>query len=107
MQGEPGEAARKALFENMQLFTSLVGDLGLSEYMLPAKAAVRCCVIGGNSKVTSLSAELRKAGYDAKPILSPTVPRGRECLRFSLHAYNSEAEIREVLTILSGLLKQN
>ena len=106
MQGDPGKAAREALFKNMQLFTSLVGDLGLSEYMVPAKAAVRCCEIGGNSKVKSLSEELRLAGYDVKPILSPTVPRGRECLRFSLHAFNTEPEIREVLTILSALLKQ-
>jgi 8-amino-7-oxononanoate synthase len=106
MQGDPGKAAREALFKNMQLFTSLVGDLGLSEYMVPAKAAVRCCEIGGNSRVKSLSEELRLAGYDVKPILSPTVPRGRECLRFSLHAFNTEPEIREVLTILSALLKQ-
>jgi len=106
MQGDSGKAAREALFKNMRLFASLVRELGLSEYMVPAKAAVRCCEIGGNSKVKSLSAELRLAGYDVKPILSPTVSRGRECLRFSLHAFNTESEIREVLTILSGLLKQ-
>ena len=107
MLGEPGEAARKSLFKNMRLFDTVVADLGLSEHMVPARAAVRCCEIGGNSKVKELSGELRKAGYDVKPILSPTVPRGRECLRFSLHAFNSESEIREVLTILAGLLKQN
>lgn len=106
LEGNPGRAAREALFKNMRLFGALVGDLGLSEYMVPAKAAVRCCEIGGNPRVKSLSEELRQAGYDVKPILSPTVPRGRECLRFSLHAFNTESEIREVLTILSGLLKQ-
>ena len=107
MQKESGEGARGNLFKNIEIFTALVEELGLSEYMLPAKAAVRCCEIGGNSKVKSLSEQLRKAGYDVKPILSPTVPRGRECLRFSLHAFNSESEIREVLTILARLLKQN
>lgn len=107
IQGEAGEAARKSLLENMQSFDSLVENLGLSEHLVPARAAVRCCEVGGNSRVKQLSGELRKAGYDVKPILSPTVPRGRECLRFSLHAFNSESEIREVLTILARLLKQN
>ena len=107
IQGEAGEGARKSLFKNMQLFDSLVGELGLSEHLVPARAAVRCCEVGGNSRVKGLSGELRNAGYDVKPILSPTVPRGRECLRFSLHAFNTESEIREVLTILAGLLKHN
>jgi 8-amino-7-oxononanoate synthase len=105
IRGEAGEAARKALFKNMQSFDSLAGDLGLSEHMVPARAAVRCFVVGGNSRVKELSGELRNAGYDVKPILSPTVPRGRECLRFSLHAFNTEVEIREVLSILAKALK--
>jgi 8-amino-7-oxononanoate synthase len=107
MQGGDGEAARRALLKNIEIFKSLAAELGLSEYILPAKAAVHCCEIGGNSKVKALSSGLRKAGFDVKPILSPTVSRGRECLRFSLHAFNTESEIREVLTILAQLLKQN
>ncbi len=107
IQGNTGLAAREALFKNIQVFSQLVEDLGLSGYMIPAKAAVRCCEIGGNARVKSLSEGLRKAGYDVKPILSPTVTRGRECLRFSLHAFNTEPQIREVLTILARLLKQN
>lgn len=106
LQADAGAAARATLFKNMQGFSGFVADLGLSRYMLPAKAAVRCCEIGGNSRVKSLSAALRNAGFDVKPILSPTVPKGRECLRFSLHAFNTESQIREVLAILARLLKQ-
>ena len=106
LQGDPGKDAREALYKNMRLFSFLVEALGLSRHMVTAKAAVRCCEVGGNAKVKALSAGLRRAGYDVKPIFSPTVPLGRECLRFSLHAFNTESEIREVLTILSGLLKQ-
>jgi 8-amino-7-oxononanoate synthase len=107
LKGRPGEIARDALLSNIKFFDSLVDDLGLSQYMVPARAAIRCCVIGGNSNVKALSAGLRKAGYDVKPILSPTVPQGQECLRFSLHAFNTASEIREVLTILAQLLKHN
>ncbi len=106
LQGDAGKAAREALLKNIEVFASLEEAFGLTRYMVPANAAVRCCEIGGNSRVKLVSLELRKAGYDVKPILSPTVPKGRECLRFSLHAFNTESEISEVLTILAGLLKQ-
>ncbi|MFZ9003581.1 MAG: aminotransferase class I/II-fold pyridoxal phosphate-dependent enzyme [Robiginitalea sp.] len=105
IQADTGAAARNALLENIRVFSKWVEELELSGYMIPAKAAIRCCEIGGNTRVKTLSAELRKSGFDIKPILSPTVQKGRECLRFSLHSFNSEPQIREVLTILAGLLK--
>ena len=104
IQGQEGEAARTALFENTRHFSALVETLGLSPCMGNPRAAIHCCEVGGNARVKSLSAQLREAGYDVKPILSPTVARGKECLRFSLHAYNTEAQIREVLTILAQAL---
>lgn len=105
IQGDPGSVARASLLKNIHLFSDRIRELGLSDHMVPARAAVHCCEIGGNSRVKTLSEKLRDAGYDVKPILSPTVPRGRECLRFSLHAYNTPAQIREVLTILAQALK--
>jgi 8-amino-7-oxononanoate synthase len=61
-------------------------------------------VIGGNQKVKTISNQLQAEGFDVRPILSPTVPKGSERLRFCLHSYNTEAEISKSLSKLSELL---
>jgi 8-amino-7-oxononanoate synthase len=105
LKGSVGVSARAALQENIAYFQTCVADLGLLDYFIPALAAVHCCEIGGNARVRALADHLKEKGFDVKAILAPTVPRGHECLRFSLHAFNSTAQIREVLTILAEALK--
>jgi len=58
-------------------------------------------LIPGNKKVKGIAAALQKKGYQLKPILSPTVPKGKERLRFCLHSYNIKEEIAEVLHLLA------
>lgn len=55
----------------------------------------------GNELVKNLSEILLNNGFDVRPILSPSVKQGRECLRFSLHAFNAEEEIDELLELLA------
>jgi len=50
------------------------------------------------------AATLREKGFDARAILSPTVPEGRERLRICLHLYNTDQEIQQLTTALSELL---
>ena len=105
LEGPLGQSARESLAQNIRIFRTLTAELGLSDNFRNARAAIWCCEIGGNLRVKALAQVLRDAGFDVKPILSPTVPPGGECLRFSLHAYNTAAQIREVLTILAGELR--
>ncbi len=106
LKGGKGESAREALLENIQHFRSFVEEAGLRNYFRPALAAVHCCVIGGNARVGALADYLKRKGFDVKAIMAPTVPAGQECLRFSLHAFNTTAQINEVLTILAKALRQ-
>ena len=105
LSGPEGNRALESLRRNISLFTTGIKERGFTGYFPEAQAAIHCCEIGGNERVKALSTVLRGKGYDVKPILSPTVARGRECLRFSLHAYNTAEEIRGVLTILEQSLK--
>ncbi len=58
--------------------------------------------VGDGQKTKALSNSLASAGIDVKPILSPTVKRGKECLRICLHAFNTEDEIFHLLRHLSA-----
>ena len=106
LKGDLGADALERLNTNIDIFRRRQQDLGLSGYFIPARAAIQCCEVGGNEQVRMLAEDLQSMGYDVKPIRSPTVPRGRECLRFSLHAFNTEEEITRVLTILEKSLKK-
>ncbi|MCS6904987.1 MAG: 8-amino-7-oxononanoate synthase [Bacteroidia bacterium] len=58
--------------------------------------------VPGNEKATKLALYLQKNFIDARAILSPTVPAGKERIRFCLHAYNTPIEI----DLLFSLLKE-
>jgi 8-amino-7-oxononanoate synthase len=47
---------------------------------------------------------LQEKGFEVKAILSPTVPEGQERLRFCLHSYTTEQEMKSVLDELSRLI---
>ncbi|WP_416446166.1 aminotransferase class I/II-fold pyridoxal phosphate-dependent enzyme [Leeuwenhoekiella sp. A16] len=96
--------ALKKLPENIQFFIKKTDFLGLKSRFIAGKSAIQSAVIPGNSNVKMLSRKLNEAGFDVKPILSPTVPAGQERLRFCLHSYNTEQEISTVLKLLAELV---
>ena len=51
----------------------------------------------GNSQAKLLSHYLMHHGIDVRPILSPTVPKGKEQLRMTLHSFNTSAEVQHCL----------
>ncbi|GAA4425556.1 pyridoxal phosphate-dependent aminotransferase family protein [Pontibacter saemangeumensis] len=48
---------------------------------------------GGPGKLKALASFLQAEMFDVRPVLSPTVPQGRERLRVIVHAYNTTEEI--------------
>lgn len=86
---------------NIQHFNQQKMLLGLKPMFVYSKSAIQCAIIPGNNNVKSIASKIQQAGFDVKPILSPTVPEGQERLRFCLHSFNSEKEITEVLQLLA------
>ncbi|MBU2950463.1 8-amino-7-oxononanoate synthase [Tamlana agarivorans] len=95
----------QVLRQNIQFFKAELNKNKLQHLFIESTSAIQCCIISGNDKVKRIANHIRDKGFDVKPILSPTVSKGQERLRFCLHAYNSEAEISEVLNLLTKALK--
>jgi 8-amino-7-oxononanoate synthase len=91
--------ALKKLQENIAYFNQKGKELPF----IPSESAIHCYIVSGNEKVKKAAAVLQAAGFDVKPIVSPTVPEGKERLRICLHAYNSTEEIDKMIKILTGL----
>ena len=92
------------LKRNIIYFNQEKTQMGLKSLFVYSKSAIQCAIIPGNEKVKSIANQLQDKGFDVKAILSPTVPEGKERLRFCLHSYNSEKEISDVLQQLSLLV---
>jgi 8-amino-7-oxononanoate synthase len=88
----------------IDFFRQTLESLNLGPYFTNSTAAIHSCIIAGNARVKEASDQLKLKGFDVRPILSPTVPAGRERLRFCLHSYNSRPEILQVLTDLQQIL---
>lgn len=60
-------------------------------------------VIPGNDEVKYYSGVLKEHGFDVRPILSPTVPMGEERLRICFHTFNTEQEVKGMISLLIKL----
>lgn len=91
---------RSKLIRNIEFFKSELNRLGLtnSNYV-QSDSAIQCLIVPGNEHVKAMANNLQCEGYDVRPILSPTVPKDYERIRFCLHSFNTFDEI-------SGVLKQ-
>ncbi|WP_047417032.1 aminotransferase class I/II-fold pyridoxal phosphate-dependent enzyme [Cellulophaga sp. Hel_I_12] len=97
--------SRQKLKENITFFNAQIEVFGLDTQFIPSTSAIHCCVISGIEKVKKVSSYLQKEGFAVKPILSPTVAKGQERLRFCLHSYNTKKEITGVLRLLQTSIK--
>ena len=60
---------------------------------LESQTAIQAIVIPGNEAVKEVAARLQNKNLDIRPILYPTVPKGRERLRIVLHSFNTQDEL--------------
>ncbi len=96
---------RKELNQNILHFKNEILNNKLQNVFIESNSAIHCCIVSGNDKVKAVALKLEEKGFDVKPILSPTVPKTEERLRFCLHSYNFEKEISEVLSLLATYIR--
>src|SRR6185312_7787303 len=68
---------------------------------LESETPIQGVIVPGNAAVKQVAARLQEAGLDVRPIIYPTVEKGKERLRIVLHSFNTEDEVDR----LTGLLK--
>lgn len=100
------EEAFKFLSKNMALQRELNDRINLFRSSIDAisHTAIQPILIPGSLEVRRLAEELRNAGFNVRPIVSPTVKEGTERLRVCLHAFNTHQEINELTTRIKDLI---
>lgn len=92
------------LRQKISLFKDLTKDISSK---IDSSSAIQAIIISGNAHTRKVAASLQQKGFDARPILSPTVQQGVERLRLCLHTYNTDDEIKQLAnSILSTNLEE-
>lgn len=98
---------KQQLETNIQYFKNKYTVLQLDSLFINSNSAIQCCVIPRNSVVKKCAQLMQDNNFNVLPILSPTVPEGKERLRFCVHSYNTRQQIDEVLNLLSTFVSDN
>lgn len=92
------------LQNRIHYFKTRMKALELTPYFLVSESPIQACIIPGNERVRQVSKQLQQAGFDVRPILSPTVEAGSERLRFCIHTFNTEEQMGQMLEYLATAL---
>ncbi|WP_041650370.1 aminotransferase class I/II-fold pyridoxal phosphate-dependent enzyme [Marivirga tractuosa] len=74
----------------IELFNRLLSN---NVNKLESEHPVQGIILGNAGEAVNFANYLYDHSFDIRPILSPTVPKGKERVRICLHAFNSEEEI--------------
>lgn len=81
----------------------LVEQFQSAETMYPkivSATPIQGVIVPGNEEVKRLAEKLQQNDLDVRPILYPTVPRGKERLRIVLHSFNTPEQLSALIALL-------
>jgi 8-amino-7-oxononanoate synthase len=99
------DASITALKQNIATFKDGIAE-SKSFPLLPSSSAIQSVILSSNERAHEVAGALQAAGFDARPILSPTVPKGLERIRICLHSYNTTQQIQLLTSTINSLLDE-
>ena len=87
---------------HLQGLINLFQSARLPYQLLRSATPIQGVVVPGNTEVKRVAALLQQQGFDVRPILYPSVPKGAERLRIVLHAFNTQEEVNRLLGLLES-----
>jgi len=95
------------LHQKITFFRTALQNLSHTSIQLKESyTPIQILKIGGNERTKLFAKKLQEAGFDVRPVLSPTVKAGEEIIRICLHAFNSVKEIAELCQNILILAKE-
>jgi len=93
---------QESLKSKVTLFNDLFSEKLSGKYTkIDSSHPIQSIIVPGNDNVKAITTQLSKNGFDARPILSPTVKKDTERLRICLHTFNSDKEISALIDTLA------
>lgn len=90
------EQSDASIFKLQELICCFKKNLSKTNQLIESKSPIQCIIVNGNMEIKKIATELQQSGFDVRPILSPTVKRGKERLRICIHAFNTPEQIERL-----------
>jgi 8-amino-7-oxononanoate synthase len=90
---------REALKENIALFRS---EFKSSSLISDSNSPIQMLILGDVILTEKLAQNCQENGFAVKAIFSPTVPKGSEGIRISLHSTNKSEEVRKLCSVIAS-----
>lgn len=93
------------LKQNIEYFKSVYNNCHpelVEESIINSSSPIQCIIIPSNDAVKKIAEKIQNNGFDVRPILSPTVPKGQERLRICLHSFNTTEQINKLMPLLTS-----
>lgn len=85
-------ADRTALYSLVEYFRKKIGEVKTISF-IESHSPIQGIMVGDNFKTKALATHLFDKGFFVRPILSPTVPVGKERIRICIHSFNDTSQI--------------
>lgn len=69
-------------------------------FILKSDTPIQAIIVPGNTEVKKIAGILQQNNFDVRPILYPTVPKGRERLRIVFHEFNTIVEMDKITSLI-------
>ncbi len=83
---------RSNLYELVRYFTGKISTVKSISF-IESHSPIQGIMVGDNFKTKALATHLFEHGFFVRPILSPTVPGGKERIRICIHIFNTTGQI--------------
>lgn len=85
-------ADRNRLYELVEYFREKISEVRSISF-IESHSPIQGILVGDNFKTKTLATHLFDKGFFVRPILSPTVPVGKERIRICIHSFNTATQI--------------
>ncbi len=93
---------RKQLTLLTKLFQQMVNNTEDFQ-LITSDSSIQSLIVSGNQNVKDVAFKIQQEGFDVRPILAPTVPKGKERIRICLHSFNTAEEITRLAQTINSL----
>lgn len=94
-------ADRNKLYGLVEYFRQKISEVKTIGF-IESHSPIQGILVGDNFKTKALATHLFDKGFFVRPILSPTVPVGKERIRICIHSFNTLAEIDSLVSAIKN-----
>lgn len=86
--------------KHLNKLIELLQNTASKYFILKSDTPIQALIIPGNTEVKKIANNLQENNFDVRPILYPTVPKGKERLRIVLHEFNTADELDKMMALI-------